>query len=771
MKNLSIKLLFVPLLLLSPVEPATAAEPWKPAAGPLATRWAADVSPEHALPEYPRPQMVRPQWKNLNGLWEYAVRPKSEGPPKEFDGTILVPYPIESSLSGVMKRVGLDERFWYRRTFRVDDAWSRGRVLLHFGAVDWETTVWVNGNEVGRHRGGYDPFTFDVTDALTSSLDQELLVAVWDPTDAGPQPRGKQVAKPGGIFYTPTTGIWQTVWLEGVPKVFVKGIKLTPDVDQQMVHVDLVVDGATRDHEASVTLLDPGSRRAKAGESETIGGEAKVVTRHKLGQSFDVSVEEAHLWSPDDPFLYGLRIALYDGDKQLDEVASYFGMRKIAIEKDEHGTARIFLNDQPQFMFGPLDQGFWPDGLYTAPTDDALRYDIEVTKQLGFNMCRKHVKVEPARWYYWCDKLGLAVWQDMPSGDASVAPGQGEIKRTNESAAIYERELAAMIDALVNSPAIVMWVVFNEGWGQFDTPRITQWTKDHDPTRLVNCASGWNDFPAGDVIDMHNYPGPGSPRPEAKRAAVLGEYGGLGLPLEGHTWLGRDNWGYRSFNDREGLAAAYLEIASALRPLVADPGLSAAVYTQTTDVETEVNGLLTYDRAIVKIDADTLAEAHRKFYLPPPVYTTLAPTSEVEAQQWRYTFKEPADGWTAADYDDSSWPTGPGGFGTRGTPGAVVRTEWNGSEIWMRRVAKLAGRDGGFSEPLLRIHHDEDAEIYVNGMLAAKVSGYTTGYLLTPISAKGRAALRDGRNVIAVHCKQTAGGQYIDVGLVDVREK
>ncbi|HEV3025707.1 MAG TPA: glycoside hydrolase family 2 TIM barrel-domain containing protein, partial [Pirellulales bacterium] len=489
------------------------------------------------------------------------------------------------------------------------------------------------------------------------------------------------------------------------------------------------------------------------------------------GEPLRIPVMDAHLWTPDDPFLYGLRIDLFEGDQQLDQVVSYVGMRKVAVEKDSRGIARIFLNGKPQFMFGPLDQGFWPDGIYTAPTDEALRYDIEITKQIGFNMCRKHVKVEPARWYYWCDKLGLAVWQDMPSGDASVAPGQGEIQRSAESAAIYERELEAMLDALGNSPAIVMWVVFNEGWGQFDTPRITQWTRARDPTRLVNCASGWNDFPVGDVVDMHNYPGPGSPQPEAARAAVLCEYGGLGLPLEGHTWLGRDNWGYRSFTDRGALADAYFEIASALRPLVAEPGLSAAVYTQTTDVETEVNGLLTYDRAIVKIDPQPLAQAHRKLYLPPPVYTTLVPTSEHEPQQWLYTLQPPPDGWTAADFDETSWHTGPGGFGSRGTPGAVVHTEWNSSDIWLRRVVELRKPAGGFSEPILKLHHDENAEIYINGALAAKVSGYTTSYQVTPIGAAGRAALRAGRNVIAVHCKQTAGGQYIDLGLVALCEQ
>jgi len=765
---------FICCLVLILASHATAAEPWKPAEGPLATHWAKDVSPDKALPEYPRPQMVRERWANLNGLWQCAIRPKSDGRPKEFDGRILVPYPVESSLSGVMKRVEADQRLWYRRTFTLDEAWTGKRLLLHFGAVDWESTVWVNGKEVGRHQGGYDPFTFDVTDALTPELEQELVVAVWDPTDAGPQPRGKQVNKPGGIFYTPTTGIWQTVWLEPVPKAYIKSIKIVPDVDQQLVKVDVEVAGATNQHEAAVTLVAPRHRNeAAVGSDEIIDGEPTAVTHHKLGQPFVVPVRDQRLWSPEDPYLYGLRVHLFDGvgDPNLDEVIGYVGMRKVSLARDEQGVTRIFLNGKPQFMFGPLDQGFWPDGLYTAPTDEALRYDIEITKQMGFNTCRKHVKVEPARWYYWCDKLGLLVWQDMPSGDASVAPGQGEIIRTDESAAIYERELKAMLDALHNSPAIVMWVVFNEGWGQFDTPRITEWTKAYDPTRLVNCASGWNDFPTGDVIDMHSYPGPGSPQPDSKRAAVLGEYGGLGLPLEGHTWLGKNNWGYRSFTDREGLASAYFEIASALRPLVADPGLSAAVYTQTTDVETEVNGLLTYDRAVVKIDPKKLAEAHGKLYLPPPIYSVLVATSEKDPQEWKFTLESPDERWMAPDFDDSAWQRGPGGFGTKETPGTVVRTEWSTPDIWIRRVVELTKLAGEFNDPHLTMHHDEDAEIFINGELAAKVTGYTTRYVATPISAAARAALRPGRNVIAVHCKQTGGGQYIDLGLVDSKEQ
>ncbi|HEX5442979.1 MAG TPA: glycoside hydrolase family 2 TIM barrel-domain containing protein, partial [Pirellulales bacterium] len=602
------------------VLPAAAADDWKPAEGPLKTRWGKQVTPSNALPEYPRPQMVRKTWHNLNGLWEYAIRAKDESRPQSFDGQILVPFPLESALSGVMKRLDQNQRLWYRRTFTVDKSWANQRLLLHFGAVDWQTTVWVNGREIGKHEGGYDPFTFDVTDALKPDAPQELLVSVWDPTDRGPQPRGKQVSKPGGIYYTPTSGIWQTVWLEPVPQSYIASLKIVPDLDAKKVRVTVRCAGGADDQPITlkVTGAAAGDQKADIKAAPASG---------KAGAELTVDLAEARAWSTDEPWLYDLSVTLGPADRPVDQVASYFGLRKVSLGQDKEGVTRIFLNNQPLFMFGPLDQGFWPDGLYTAPTDEALRYDIEITRQMGFNMCRKHVKVEPARWYYWCDKLGLLVWQDMPSGDASVAPGKGEITRSEHSAKIYERELKALIDNLHNSPSIVMWVVFNEGWGQFDTERLTRWTKQYDATRLANCASGWNDFPVGDVHDIHHYPAPDSPQPEPHRAAVLGEYGGLGLPLEGHTWLGKNNWGYRSYADRASLAEAYFGFLFGVRQLIGKPGMSAAVYTQTTDVETEVNGLLTYDREVIKIPTEQLAPAHHKLYLPPPRVETLLPTS------------------------------------------------------------------------------------------------------------------------------------------------
>jgi hypothetical protein len=665
-----------------------------------------------------------------------------------------VPFPVESALSGVMKQVGPDNRLWYRRTFTRPAAHPDGQLLLHFGAVDWDTTVWVNGKEVGRHRGGYDPFTFDVTDALKPSGEQELVVSVGDPSDAGTQPRGKQVQRPRGIWYTPTTGIWQTVWLEPVPYWGVKAVRFTPDVDKGEVEV-------------TVEIHDP---HPSVWATVTVEGIPELTIQ--TGHRYRLKVPKPHLWSPDDPHLYPVTVQLSKnlagGAREFGEsVSSYFAMRKISLGKDDKGATRLMLNNQPLFQYGLLDQGFWPDGLYTAPTDEALKYDIEATKKLGFNMARKHVKVEPDRWYYWCDKLGLLVWQDMPSGDRYIKRTEPDIVRTPESARQFEAEWKGIIDALRNHPSIVMWVPFNEGWGQYDTARIAAWTKEYDPTRLVNSASGWTDRGVGDVHDIHVYPGPGMPPLEERRAAVLGEFGGLGLPVKGHTWQAEKNWGYRSFTTPEDLTEAYQRLITRLRPLIGR-GLSAAVYTQTTDVEIEVNGLLTYDRAIIKMPADTVAAANRSLHRPPPTVEVVVPTSQADGRPWRYTTARPADGWEKSDFNDSSWKEGPGGFGTEGTPGAVVRTRWNSPDVWLRGTVELP--DPVPPDLHLLIHHDEDAEVYVNGELAGKAAGFSTEYLLEPIRAAARSALRPGKNLIAVHCKQTGGGQYIDVGLVRVRE-
>jgi hypothetical protein len=615
------------LALLSPV----ARGAWKPAEGPLMTQWAKDVSSENAHPEYPRPQMVRKDWLNLNGLWDYAIKPKDVTKPDSFDGQILVPFPIESALSGVMKPVGPDNRLWYRRTFTVPEKWNwsadKKRMLLHFGAVDWDATIWINGKEVGNHKGGYDPFTLDITEALKSGGDQEIALSVWDPTSTGTQPRGKQVLKPGGIWYTAVTGIWQTVWLEPVNPVYIKSIEMTPDIDAGVLKVKVQVDGRISDpQQYTLTLALVGNPR------QTIrgGGRPTGMDFGPLDKEFEIRLKDPVLWSPDSPRLYDLDIRLGEqrdtrpvgNNRQtiyedVDSVRTYFAMRKISLGKDENGILRLCLNNKPLFQYGPLDQGWWPDGLYTAPTDEALKYDIEVLKKLGMNMARKHVKVEPDRWYYWCDKLGLLVWQDMPSGDRGISGKAPDLTRTEESARQYDTELTRIIEAFRNHPSIVMWVPFNEGWGQFDTPRVVDMVKKLDPTRLVDNASGWTDRGVGDVMDIHSYPGPAVPRLEDKRAVVLGEFGGLGLPIPYHTWQQDKNWGYRSFTTRDELTDAYLGLIRKLHPMTGEQGLSAAVYTQTTDVEVEVNGLMTYDREMIKMDVNSVAAANRTLYTPP----------------------------------------------------------------------------------------------------------------------------------------------------------
>jgi beta-galactosidase/beta-glucuronidase len=496
----------------------------------------------------------------------------------------LVPFPLESALSGVMTNLTAQSRLWYHRVFAVPTAWRGRHVRLHFGAVDWSCRVWVNGREVGRHQGGYDAFTFDITPALRWRGAEEITLGVTDPTE-GDQPRGKQSRSPGGIFYTSTSGIWQTVWLEPVPEICLDCLRCIPDVDARVLRLWSYANSLSPSLRVEVAV--------------SAGGEEVARLTGSPDAALALRLPYPHLWSPDDPFLYDLKVTLKDRNKTLDSVSSYFGMRKIALAKDEHGVSRIALNNKFLFLVGTLDQGFWPDGIYTAPTDEALRSDIEFLRKAKFNLVRKHVKVEPERWYYWCDKLGLLVWQDMPNGN-NTTPGA---KRD------FENELLHMVSSLENHPSIIAWELFNEGWGQYDTEALTQWLKLMDPSRLVDDAGGYTDMLVGDVIDMHNYPGPGCPAPDGFRAAVLGEFGGFGCCIVGHSWSPRW-WGYVMMPDERELASAYVRALQQAWAFNRERGLSAAVYTQTTDIETECNGLLTYDRAVAKIDPATLRTAN-----------------------------------------------------------------------------------------------------------------------------------------------------------------
>ena len=583
---------------------------WKKVPGRISSEWADKIDPAKPLAEYPRPQMVRNAWQNLNGLWNYSVTPRTASNSGNFMGAILVPFAIESSLSGVGKTVGKDSILWYNRKFTIDKSLKGKRILLHFGAVDWRTQVFVNGKEAGSHEGGFDPFYFDISSLLKKSGEQELVVKVWDPTDEGPQPRGKQVVKPEGIWYTPVTGIWQTVWLEAVPETHIASLHPIADIDNNSLRLSVDVTGRKEGDKVKVSVIDGNSPVA---QSETSAGEAAVI-----------KIDNPKLWSPSSPFLYKLQISLLRNGKEIDRVSSYTAMRKSSLGTDANGIKRMLLNNEFVFQFGPLDQGWWPDGLYTAPTDEALKYDVIMTKQMGFNMIRKHIKVEPARWYYFCDSIGLMVWQDMPSGDLGnrwdQRPGviglATDKKRTPESEQYYRKEWNAIIDALKFFPSINVWIPFNEAWGQFKTADITEWTIKKDPSRLVNSASGGNFHYVDHVIDIHHYPEPAMPDPALfgkNLALVLGEYGGLGLPVKNHVWQEKDNWGYQSFKSADELFSKYSLFIDSVSSFI-QQGLSAAVYTQTTDVEVEINGLLTYDRKVIKNPADKLKALHEKLY-------------------------------------------------------------------------------------------------------------------------------------------------------------
>lgn len=602
------------------------AQDWAPAGDHIKTKWAAQVNPANPLPEYPRPQMVRSQWTSLNGLWDYAITPEADGYAKA-DGKILVPFAVESSLSGVQKTVGKDNALWYERTFTVPSAWRGRQILLHFGAVDWKTEVWINGVSAGVHTGGYTPFSYDITPMLKKSGRQTIRVRVWDASDNSYQPRGKQVCRSHGIWYTPVTGIWQTVWMEPVGTTRIDNYYIVSDIDKATLSVSVDALGLQEGDKVQFDLIEGGIGYSAEKPGTDVLASADITS----GQA-TVTVSDPKLWSPENPYLYGVRLSIIRKNKVIDSVDGYTSMRKISrvklTQKPVTGNTynRMALNNTPLFQFGPLDQGWWPDGLYTAPTDEALRYDIEQTKAWGFNMIRKHIKVEPARWYYWCDALGILVWQDMPCiGDHGNRSYIDEPIRSNthnvwssdsfiggtdaiipqEWKDNYYKEWSEIIAAVRNFQCICVWVPFNEAWGQFDTPEVVAFTRKLDPTRLINESSGGNYHFSGDILDVHHYPCPAMKISENKMINVLGEYGGIGHVVDGHVWQQDSNWGYGgALPSPEAVLERYEEFARMLKVFVST-GCAAAVYTQTTDVEVEVNGIMTYDR-IMKLDADKL---------------------------------------------------------------------------------------------------------------------------------------------------------------------
>ncbi|MET9275148.1 LamG-like jellyroll fold domain-containing protein [Kribbella sp. NPDC003557] len=570
------------------VPTAQAAPEWQAGVPPLTTPWTDDVSPTNALPEYPRPQLTRPEWRNLNGLWEWSAAAPDEQPPfgRTLAEKVLVPYPIESALSGLQKH---EDRMWYRRTFQVPDNWKGRRLLLHFGAVDYDAKVWVNGRQVATHRGGYDGFDVDVTDALHAKGPQELIVWAEDLTDETYQPIGKQrEVGDRGIFYQGSSGIWRTVWMEPVNAASIGRLQLTPDLPNQTLKVTADTSTGPANLDVEVTAYDG---RRQVGRAT---GKANAELR--------VPIPNPKTWSPSTPFLYDLKVKLFDRGRLVDQVGSYAGMRSVGLQKGADGKLRMALNGKILFNLSTLDQGFWPDGLNTAPTDAALRFDLEQHKRLGFNTVRKHIKVEPDRWYYWADKLGLMVWQDMPASKTDAMP---EPWRTQ-----WKSELQQLIEEHKSFTSITVWVPFNEGWGEWDrveTGQIADSVKAQDPSRLVNAHSGVNccnshgDSGRGDLLDYHAYLGPATTAPTGDRAAVDGEHGGFGLKVPGHMWFG-DGSAYEMEPDSATLTRRYVENQTDVLRSAAQCGISGSVYTQITDVEGELNGFFTYDRRVPKMD-------------------------------------------------------------------------------------------------------------------------------------------------------------------------
>lgn len=601
------KKILITLLLTSALTSNAQTTSWKPAGQRLKTEWASKVNPSLPLPEYPRPLLTRNEWQNLNGLWNYAISEAEDLRPDEFDGQILVPYPLESSLSGVARKLRRGQVLWYERSFQVPSAWKGRDVLLHFGAVDHEAVVYVNGRRVAEHVGGYTAFCVNITPQLRAG-ENKLTVRVVDNSDERTQPVGKQRLHPGGngsIWYTSVSGIWQTVWIEPVSRQYIADIRTTPDLDGQRFVVDVKTIGtAASTDQVEVEL--------------SFAGRVVVKATSPAGQRVILPVKKPQLWTPDTPNRYQMTVSLKVRGHEADRVGSYAAMRKISVAQQTDGVWRLQLNNKNHFQFGPLDQGYWPDGLYTAPTDEALRFDIQKTKDWGFNMIRKHMKVEPARWYYYCDSIGLLVWQDMPSICRSDQGWhmrnwnqQPDGAHASDVEANFFHEWGEIINQFYSYPSIVVWTPFNESWGQFKTPEVIEFTRQQDPTRLINPASGGNHYRCGDFLDLHDYSRP----PvlylnDTTRPVVLGEYGGLGRHIEGHRWLETDATTYVNYKDANELTDSYVQQGEAVLKLAkgitledgTPAAFSAAVYTQTTDVETEVNGLMTYDRKVMKMD-------------------------------------------------------------------------------------------------------------------------------------------------------------------------
>ncbi len=725
---------------------------------PLMTTWGEKITPENAWREYPRPQLTRNNWQNLNGLWQYAVNPREEGQPEKWEGEILVPFAIETPLSGVKRLLEPNEQLWYRRSFdaalKPDE-----RLILHFGSVDFRTQVFVNGVEATDvpHESGNLPFSIDITDLVKPGAN-ELILSVWDPTGTYHQSLGKQSLKPAGCFYTRSSGIWQTVWTEVVPATYVARYQVVTDIDRETVAVTVFPAGELMGASCSVAVVKGGTTLAKG----------NIAAWNK---PLILPVKNPKLWSPESPELYDLEIALTGQNGAVDNVKGYFGMRKIHWQHDEKGVPRLYLNNQKTFMYGTLDQGWWPDGFLTPPSDEAMAFDIQFLKDAGFNMMRKHIKIEPLRYYYLCDKMGILLWQDMPSG-----PGNAENRYQ-----LYREELKRMVDLLQTCPSIVLWVPYNEGWGQpkaAKTNQVFAWLKRYDPTRLLDGPSGWHDYGVGDCKDKHHYSEPQMFPVMKDRVSVLGEFGGIGFMVKDHLWAEK-SWGYVTDPDPDAFFERYKSQMDTLADF-AMQGLAAAVYTQTTDVEIETNGLLTYDRKVAKKPAADFKKASLHVYEAAKntqlqIKTAILESGQNEGKNWKYTTDKPADNWFTADFDDKAWETGLSGFGNKAIQKdhktSRVRTPWETNSIWIRTEFQFDGNPEDITRLALEIFYDENAQVFLNGIKIASFSGYNNNYDTRLLPADAIKALKKGKNTLAASAINTVGGAYLDLGIVGITYK
>lgn len=729
------------------------AQDWQMKKAPMMTPWSETIDVNNVLPEYPRPQMVRKEWLNLNGIWDLRKGIKGEAynaTSFTYDKKILVPFPIESALSGVMEESD-SQCYWYRRTLTIPKTMKGKNILLHFDAVDWETVVYVNGIKVGEHTGGYDPFYFDITSALKDKGEQELVVYTYDNTGGEGQPRGKQALNKWGCWYTPVSGIWQTVWLEPVNPVYIENLMIKPDLDSSSFKMRVYANktvGVT----ININLFDKE------------GNKVATLENAKVGRLLTLPIDNPHLWSVDDPYLYDLDVTIMENGVPVDKIASYCGMRKIEVKK-VGDTPRIFLNGKQIFQMGPLDQGWWPDGLYTAPSDEALLFDIKAMKEIGFNMIRKHIKIEPARWYMHCDREGILVWQDLPS--PNLPSGYEDYAKKN-----FEDESKRIIQSFRNHPSIIQWVVFNEGWGQYDTERVTRIVQGEVGQSLVCCASGWVDAPIGDIKDSHSYPDPSCPLDD-NRAAVCGEYGGITLKVQGHVWPGGD-FQYTTVETGEDFTVLFNKLADKVKDHYYY-GLNAAVYTQLSDVEIERNGIYTYDRRVLKPHSATgelKSKIEECINLPQSgvKVKTIISTSKEHKYKWRYTTSTDVPRrWFAKEFDDRSWQEGEAAFGKTDLWNAkeLVSTPWDTPQIYMRRWFYLGDITPEMVDAMrFLLYHDDDIHIYINGVWAASKKGSVSNYIPFDISYEAKQTLKPNSwNLIAVEGIQGGGVQIMDLGI------